>query len=475
MTSDILYLRLAQELAASIEQGLLRVGERLPGLRNLSRQKGVSVATAVAAYHYLETQGFIEARPRSGYYVRTRASLEEPAQSQPAVQPTPVTGQAMVLRLVEASADPAIVQLGAALIDPALLPTRAIEQALVQAARHHRVRACGYEFSPGYAGLRRQLAKRMADTGCRVHPDEIIITNGCQEALTLALRVVTRPGDIVALESPTFYGLLQAVEALGLKALEIPTHPRTGLSLDALQLALEQWPVKACVVVPNFSNPLGYCMPDSQKKALVELTARYQVPLIEDDIYGDLAFDHQRPGSAKQFDQQGKVLYCSSLSKTLSPGLRLGWIVAGRYREQVAHQKFVTSLASATVTQLAVCELLESGRYDRHLRSLRNALAQGVSRMIEAVGQYFPPGTRITRPGGGFVIWVELPEAVDSFALSQQALRHGVSIAPGPIFSASGKYRNFLRLSCAHQWNSRVEQAVATLGRLIQANLAGEL
>lgn len=475
MTSDILYLRLAQELAASIEQGLLRVGERLPGLRNLSRQKGVSVATAVAAYHYLETQGFIEARPRSGYYVRMRASLEEPAQSQPIAQPTPVTGQAMVQRLVEASADPAIVQLGAALIDPALLPTRAIEQALVQAARHHRVRACGYEFSPGYAGLRRQLARRMADTGCRVHPDDIIITNGCQEALTLALRVVTKPGDIVALESPTFYGLLQAVEALGLKALEIPTHPRTGLSLEALQLALEQWPVKACVVVPNFSNPLGYCMPDSQKQALVELTARYQVPLIEDDIYGDLAFDHQRPGSAKQFDRQGRVLYCSSLSKTLSPGLRLGWIVAGRYREPVAQQKFVTSLASATVTQLAVCELLESGRYDRHLRSLRNALAQGVSRMIEAVGQYFPPGTRITRPGGGFVIWVELPEAVDSFTLSQQALRHGVSIAPGPIFSASGKYRHFLRLSCAHQWNSRVEQAVATLGRLIQANLAGEL
>lgn len=466
---DHLYTQLAADLTDRIEQGLLRPGDRLPGVRELARQRGLSVATAVAAYRALETGGQIEARPRSGFYVRAqaRAVIVEPEQSNPLPKPTPVSGQDMVLRLAQAASDPSVLQLGAAVPDPAFLPTRAIERALASAAHHHRVRSSAYEFPPGLPALRHQIARRMAAAGARVHPDEIIITNGCQEALTLALQTVTRPGDIVALESPTFYGLLQVVDALGLKALEIPTHPRTGLSLDALQLALEQWPVKACVAVTNFSNPLGHCMSDGQKQALVELTARYNVPLIEDDIYGDLGHRHQRPGTAKAFDTSGNVLYCSSVSKTLSPGLRIGWIAPGRFREQVLYRKYVTNLATSTVTQLAVADLLESGRYDRHLRVMQGEFARAVQRMTAAVSRHFPPGTRITQPEGGFVIWVELPAAIDSFELSGRALQAGVSIAPGPIFSATGKYRNFLRLSCACQWNERTETALVKLGQLV--------
>jgi DNA-binding transcriptional MocR family regulator len=466
---DHLYVQLAADLAERIEQGLLRVGDRLPGVRELGRQRGLSVATALAAYHQLESSGHIESRPRSGFYVRARvkALIVEPEQSDPAPRPTPVSGQDLVLRLAQVANDPAIVQLGAAVPDPTFLPTRAIERALASAAHHHRVQACAYEFPPGFIGLRRQVARRMAAAGCLLNPDDIIITNGCQEALTIALQTVTRPGDIVALESPTFYGLLQVVEALGLKALEIPTHPRSGLSLKALQLALEQWPVKACVVVPNFSNPLGYCMTDPQKQALVELTRRYQVPLIEDDIYGDLGHRQQRPAIAKGFDTTGNVLYCSSVSKTLSPGLRVGWIAPGRFREQVLYRKYVTNLATPTVPQLAVADLLESGRYDRHLRVMQGEFARAVQRMTAAISRHFPPGTRITRPEGGFVIWVELPGNIDSFALSSRALQAGVSIAPGPIFSATGKYRNFIRLSCACVWGERVERAMLTLGGLI--------
>lgn len=467
---DHLYVQLAADLARRIEQGLLQAGDRLPGVREAARQRNLSVATAVAAYRQLETSGHIESRPRSGFYVRARAQglIVEPEQSNPAPKPTPVTGQDMVLRLAQVANDPAILQLGAAVPDPSFLPTRAIEQALARAAHHHRVQACAYEFPPGLLALRRQIARRMAAAGTRVQPDDIIITNGCQEALTLALQSVTRPGDIVALESPTFYGLLQVIESLGLKALEIPTHPRTGLSLEALQLALEQWPVKACVVVPNFSNPLGHCMSDGQKQALVELTARAGVPLIEDDIYGDLGHHHQRPGMAKAFDTTGNVLYCSSVSKTLSPGLRVGWIAPGRFREQVLYRKYVTNLATPTVPQLAVADLLESGRYDRHLRTLRGELARAVQRMTAAVSHYFPPGTRITRPEGGFVLWVELPDHIDSFDLSQRALQDGISIAPGPIFSATGKYRNFIRLSCACVWNERTEQALLRLGQMMR-------
>ncbi len=468
---DHLYVQLAADLAQRIEQGLLQGGERLPGVRQLGRQRNLSVATAVAAYRQLELEGYIESRPRSGFYVRTRPKtvIREPEQSDPVPRPMPVSGQDMVLRLAQVANDPAIVQLGAAVPDPAFLPTRAIERALASAAHHHRVQACAYEFPPGLLALRRQVSRRMAAAGALVQPDDIIITNGCQEALTLALQSVTRPGDIVALESPTFYGLLQVIEALGLKALEIPTHPRTGLSLEALQLALEQWPVKACVVVANFSNPLGHCMSDAQKQALVELTARAGVPLIEDDIYGDLGHRQQRPGIAKAYDTGGNVLYCSSVSKTLSPGLRVGWIAPGRFREQVLHRKYVTNLATPTVPQLAVADLLESGRYDRHLRQMQGEFARAVQRMTAAVSRHFPAGTRITRPEGGFVLWVELPDSVDSFALSSRALQEGVSIAPGPIFSATGKYRNFIRLSCACVWNERTEQALLRLGRLVAA------
>lgn len=466
---DHLYRTLADEIAAHIDQGTFAPGQRLPGVRRLGESRGVSVATAVAAYRRLEQDGYIEARPRSGYYVRVRqpVAIGEPRISRPRARPSPVSGQELALELVKAANDPAVVQLGAAVPDPSFLPTRAIERAVAGAMRRHRLRAAGYAFPPGVPELRLQIARRMAETGCRVNPDDIIITNGCQEALTLALRAVTSPGDVVALESPTFYGLLQVIESLGLKALEIPTHPRDGISLEALQLALEQWPVKACVVVPNFSNPLGYCMPDARKVELVRMLAQAGVPLIEDDVYGDLGFGPRRPGTCKALDRHGEVLHCSSFSKTLAPGLRVGWIVPGRHREKVEYLKYVTNLATPTVPQLAVAELLESGRYERHLRGVRGEYARAVERMIAAVDSRFPAGTRVTRPQGGFVIWVELPGNLDSFELARELLEQGVSIAPGPIFSATRKYRNFLRLSCACVWDGRVDRALAALVRLL--------
>jgi DNA-binding transcriptional MocR family regulator len=307
----------------------------------------------------------------------------------------------------------------------------------------------------------------MAEYGCSVHADEIVITNGCQEALTLALRTVTVPGDVVAIESPTFYGLLQAIESLGLVALEIPTHPRDGISLEALQLALEQWPVKACIAVPNYSNPLGHCMPEERKQRLVDLLQEQRVSLIEDDVYGDLGFSQRRPFTCKARYTTGTVLYCASFSKSLSPGLRVGWILPGRYQEKVEYLKYVTSLATPTVPQLAAAQLLESGVYERHLRKVRVEYARAVERMIEAVDRYFPEGTKVTRPQGGFVLWIELAADVDSFELSRKLLARGISIAPGPIFSASQKYRNFVRLSCACEWSNRVERALASIARLI--------
>ena len=471
MAGSKLYEQVADRLARQIEQSLYQPGDRLPGVRRLARQFGVSISTVVQAQRWLEDDGLIEARPRSGWYVRARAwpRPEPPAISRPVVRPVPVTGQELVLRLVQAANEPDFVQLGAAVPAPEFLPARAMQRALAAAARSGGGELASYRFPPGSGDLRRQIARRMADAGCQVSPEEIVITSGCQEALILALRAVTAPGDVVAIESPSFYGLLQAIDSLGLKALEIPTDPASGLSLEALELALEKWPVRSCVLSANFSNPLGCVMPLAKKRALVDLLARHGIPLIEDDIYGELGFEGERPPALRAFDETAGVIHCASFSKTLSPGLRVGWIVPGRWQAQVEYLKYVTSLAAPTLSQRAVADFLRHGGYDRYLRQVRGTYARQVALMSRAVSRAFPEGTRITRPRGGFVIWVELPETVDALALCQRLLAQRISIAPGPVFSASGKYRHFIRLNCARPWNDILERAVNTVGRLAHA------
>lgn len=469
-----LYQQIAEKLRGElIEAGGLVAGDRMPGVRRISAQFGVSLATAVAAYRQLEQENVIEARPRSGFFVRHCQSdiCAPPRESRPRSWPVPVSGQQRVMQMIEAATAPGILALGAAVPHPSFLPGKMVQRALASASRHPLVANGGYAFPPGYLGLREQLALRMARLGCRVAADDIVITNGGQEALVVALKSLCKEGDIVALESPAFYGLLQIIDSLGLKALEIPTHPDTGLSLEALELALDKWPVKACVVVSNFSNPLGCSLPLERKASLVALLAEREVALVEDDIYGDLHFDAQRPAVAKHFDQRGEVLYCSSFSKTLSPGLRVGWIVPGRYLERVNYHKFVSSSANTTVAQIAVQQLLLDGAFDRHLNRLRPTLRSAVAKMRDRLSHHMPAGTRISHPDGGFVLWLELPKEVDSLALAQQALERQVSIAPGPLFSASEKYRNCLRVSCAQPWDESLERGLATLGMLVREQL----
>ncbi|MBV1877290.1 MAG: PLP-dependent aminotransferase family protein [Pseudomonadales bacterium] len=490
-----LYEKLAAEVVKNIGSGLYQTGERLPSVRVQSRQLAVSVSTVVAAYRLLEQWGYVAAHDRSGYVVSHRVNLAavEPATSSPYAKPGPVTGQELVLRLVKAANNPDVIQFGAAVPDRSFLPVRAIQQAQIRVARNQSAESIDYAFPPGLPALRRQIARHMSEFGCATGPDEIIITNGCQEALTLALKAVTKPGDIVAIESPTFYGLLQVLESLGLEALEMPTNPRTGISVAALDLALTRWDVKACVIVPNFSNPLGFCMPDENKKALIKKLHQHNIPLIEDDVYGDLGFGPIRPSVCKglvaeaalsQFElDQGdekiaglelakraepEIFYCGSFSKTLSPGLRVGWIVPPRkYHEQIEYKKYVLNLATPTSSQMVVAEMLTNGVYQRQLRKVRQQYAIAVNRVSEAVIRFFPNGTKVTRPEGGCVIWLELPEHVNSVELANQAIKLGISISPGPIFSASGKYLNFIRISCACEWTPQVEDALARVARLI--------
>jgi DNA-binding transcriptional MocR family regulator len=462
------YRQVASKIAADIDQAKLTPGDKLPGLRQTSRDYKVSMSTALAAYRYLEQEQYIEARPRSGFYIKTRfeTAIPQPSESRPNSTPALVTNQQRVMQVITAANQPGILRLGATVPDASFLPVTALERALASAARHPHSRGNGYEFPPGYFGLRQQLAKRMNTLGCQLDADDITLTQGCPEARYLALKVTCKAGDIVALESPLFYGLLQIIDSLGLQALEIPTDPLQGMSLPALQLAIEKWPVKACIVVTNFSNPIGASLSEEHKHKLATMLRDAAIPLIEDDIYGELSFEGQRPGIAKSYDSSGDILYCSSLSKSLSPALRIGWIAGGKYREEVNYQKFTLNAANATIPQLAVERLLQGGEYDRHLHRMRAALATSTARIREALARYMPHGTQITQPRGGYALWLELPKQVDTLLLAEQALAKNISIAAGPLFTASEKDRHCLRISCACPWNLQLEQGLASLGEL---------
>lgn len=468
VTSELLYDHVAGQIVQLIDGGTLRPGERIPSVRTLSRQQGVSVSTVLQAYRLLEDRGLIEARPQSGYFVRPKrwTPPAEPAITRPAKSATEVNLGDFIMRVMRASEDPKLVRLGAALPSPELLPTAQINRCLAAAGRRTELAGNEYSVPPGNLALRTQIARRALEAGCTLSPDEIVVTCGAMEALNLCLRVVAKPGDTIAIESPTYFGVLSCIESLGLKALEIPTHPRDGLSLDALDYALETQPITACLFMLNYNNPLGSCMPDANKGRLVQMLAEREIPLIEDDIYGDLSFNATRPRSAKSYDRNGLVLLCDSFSKTLAPGYRVGWCAPGRWQRQIEHLKFVTNVATPTLPQIAVADFLANGGYNHHLRRIRRLYEEKVHRMSQAVSEAFPSGTRITRPTGGYVIWVEFPPSVNSLELFDRALAAGISIVPGPVFSPKGKFKNFIRLNCGNPWSKAIEQAIFHLGKL---------
>jgi DNA-binding transcriptional MocR family regulator len=462
------YQELADRLTELIRQGTYPAGVRIPSVRQMSRQQGVSISTVLQAYTLLEDGGLIEARPQSGYYVRARAMdrLPEPEISSPGRDPSQVSLHELVMMLMRDSTNRNLVQLGASLPNPEFLPARRINRIIASLTRRNSLDAHQYLLPPGLEALRVQIARRAVNAGCNLSPNDILITSGGIEAIDLCLHAVCRPGDIVATESPMYFATLQMLEVHGLRSLEIPTHPREGIDLEALEFALEHNPIKAVLVISNFNNPLGSQIPDDKKKELVEKLARREIPLIENDVSGELYFGDKRPLVCKAFDKKGLVMLVSSFSKDIDPGLRLGWVAAGRFRAEVEWLKFTVSAASPTLPQMAVAEFLESGGYDHHLRRIRREYARNIELLSSAVMRYFPTGTRLTRPAGGFVLWVQLPDNVDSLELYKVALQGGITLAPGHVFSATQQFPNFIRLNAA-EFNYSTERAVERLGEMI--------
>lgn len=467
------YEQYADEIAELIRTQVLRCGDRLPSVRQASSSRKISPSTVFEAYYLLEARGLIQARPRSGYYVNAlrSAGANEPATAQPAAQSSHVEISELVFQVLGSTRQADVVPLGSAFPSPQLFPLEKLARSLSPAMRGLNPQRIVEELTEGSERLRRQIGLRYVVEGTGIDAGEIVITNGAMEALNLCLQAVTRPGDVVAVESPTFYAALQALERLQLKAVEVATHPRHGIELDSLAQVLRQHPVRACWFMPNFQNPLGSLMPEENKRALVELLARHEVPLIEDDVYGELYHGLRRPPPAKAFDRQGLVMHCSSFSKCLAPGYRVGWTAAGRFAQKVQRLKLMTSLATAVPTQEALSDYLQHGGYDRHLRQLRQTLADSQARALRGIAKHFPTGTRVTRPEGGYFLWVELPQQVDALKLHRLASSQNISLAPGHLFSADQRFAHCLRLNYGQAGDARFDDAIRTIGQLASAQL----
>lgn len=469
-STDHIYMQVATGLEKMISEEVLRIGDKLPSVRVLSEEYGISAGTAFQAYYHLEGKGLIESRPKSGYYVRFNNSRFPglPALKQPDALSHEVSVKEMIASIYSDIASTNVINFALAVPDASLLPSAKLNKSVVYALRSHTDHCLNYEHAQGNVELRKQIAKLAFNWGGKIKPDEVVVTSGCLEAITICLKAVTNYGDTVAVESPTYFGIYQAIESLGLKAVEISSDALTGIDLNCLQTALKKYNVKACVVVPNFSNPLGSCMPDENKKKLVDIISKHNIPLIEDDIYGELYFGKTRPKTCKYFDRKGLVMHCSSLSKSLTPGYRIGWAIPGKYLDQVKQIKRMQNISSPTLTQAAVAHFLQHGRYEYHLKNLRKALHTQCLRYIQAIIKYFPEDTKVSRPQGGFILWLELNKKVNAFKLRTEAMKHGISIVPGKIFFACSGYSNYIRISYGKPWSDDMDYGLMMLGKLVK-------
>ncbi|RWR01385.1 GntR family transcriptional regulator [[Pantoea] beijingensis] len=464
------YQQLVHQIRAQIEAEVWHPGEKLPSLREQVVLSGLSLMTVMHAYQVLESQGWIVSRPQSGYYVAPRADfLSQPVNHQKVQLAETVDINAFIFDVLQAGRDPLMMPFGSAFPDPELFPQRQLMRSLNSVSHSMTPGDALNNLPPGNEALRKTLAQRYAQQGISVSPDEIVITNGAMEALNLSLQAVTEPGDWVVIENPSFYGALQAIERLKLKAIAIATDPQHGMDLDELKRALNQWPIKACWLMTNQQNPVGFTLSREKKQQLVALLDAHNVAMIEDDVYNELYFGGEKPLPAKAFDKNGHVLHCSSFSKNLVAGFRVGWVAAGKHALRIQRLQLMSTLSTSTPMQLALANYLGTRSYDSHLRKLRQILEQRKNLARQSLRKHLPYGTRINDSRGGYFLWIELPKQVNATELYYRALKHRISIAPGSMFSSGQQYANYFRFNAAWAWDDASGAAAAILGGLIAA------
>eukprot|EP01133_Synstelium_polycarpum_P017803 gene17803-21234_t len=466
MVKEYLYDEIANGIASQINSGVLKCGDKLPSVRMLCRDYGVSMNTAKRIFLELEARSLVDSKPQSGYYVSRLpyAKLPLPEVSRPSQKANSNDPDELIRKVYTNMGKEGLTLFSISVPSGVLLPLAKLKKEIIHSTTVLKDGGAGYEPLQGNLELRRMIAARSLSWGGNLLESDLMTTSGGMHALSLCLMALGKAEDTVAVESPCYPGILQVATGLGLKVLELPTHPVTGLEIEALKKAIPK--INICLLVPNFSTPLGSCMPEEHKKEMVSLLAKHHIPLIEDDVYGDLCFGMQRPKCCKSFDEEGNVLWCSSISKTLAPGYRVGWIAPGKYKEKLLQLKLAHAISSTSIVQQAVASFLKRGKYENHLRQLRKVLHDNYLNYVEAITAYFPEGTKISRPLGGLALWVEFDKKINTGQLYDLAIKQNISIAPGRMFTLQNQFENCMRLCIGLVWSEEVKFKLRQLGNL---------
>jgi DNA-binding transcriptional MocR family regulator len=466
-----LYADLADQIQEQIERGSFKLSEKLPSLRTLCQETGYSMTTVFQAYVELEKRGVVGSRHRSGYFIKARLKRlrRSPQIKYHQMLPQKICLDDLVHQLTEDLGNPKIVKLGGVMVAPEHLPWKRLYQHLKSIPRHKIPDViAGYADPQGDELLRNQISNLLFPIIPTVAMEDIIVTNGCTEALSLSLKAVSNYGDTVVIESPTDPWLRQTIKDSGLYALEVPTDPATGIDLGSVDRIINREKIAACIVNANCQNPLGFIMPDDHKKSLLELLVKKNIPIIENDVTGELYFGKFRPNPIKKWDNTDMVLYCSSFSKVLAPGLRVGWVVSGRFKESIKRMKLNRSLISPTLNQAVIASYLKEGTYHRHLRKLRETIKRQFEFCAKALNTYFPKTVKMTSPSGGLAIWVELPPGINGRQIYLEAKKNGISILPGFLCSSLDIYDHFIRIGYGGRWDNDKDRAIGKMGEIIR-------
>ncbi|WP_068941306.1 aminotransferase-like domain-containing protein [Chryseobacterium timonianum] len=468
MLKDVLYLKIANSVTEQIKSETLQFGDRLPSLRSAQKLYNVSLNTVKQAYMELESRSLVESRPKYGYYVSqtSQRKLALPSVAKMKVSEEKNSPEDLIGKVFGAIGGTDMTQFALGIPGKSLLPVAKMKKCMIEVIKRKSDSGTNYEPVQGSVGLRREIAKWSIVMEGRITEDDLVITSGAMNGVYHCLMAVTQPGDYVAVESPVYFGILQAIQLLGLKAVEIPTHPITGIDLDALKKVMPK--LSACCFVVNYNNPLGFQMPDENKKELVKMLTEHNVPLVEDDVYGNIYFGAGRPKPCKFYDEAGIVMWVGSVSKTLAPGYRVGWVAPGKFKEKIIRQKLVQTVSGPSLFSDVIADFLEHGRYDHHLRMFRKKLYANYLQIQKSVTQYFPDNTKISEPKGGFMLWLELDKRICTEDLYDEAVSQKVNFAPGRMFSQYNQYQNCMRLNYALEWTDRVESDLEKLGKMIK-------
>ena len=466
MNKEFLYTEITNGLASQIKNGVLKPGDKLPSVRKLCLEHQISMNTAKRVFLELESQSLIESKPQSGYFVSQLLSVKLPLPeiSRPSLIANNNEPDELISKVYENMGKNNLTLFSIAIPSGALLPQAKLKKEIIQATRELKSGGAEYEELQGNLKLRRMIAQRSLSWGGNFSENDLVTTNGGMNALSFCLMALGRPGDTIAIESPCYPGILQLATGFGLKVLELPTHPAHGIEIEALKKAIPK--IDICLLIPNFNTPLGSCMSDEHKKEVVKLLAENNIPLIEDDVYGDIYFGAHRPKCCKSFDKEGNVLYCSSVSKTLAPGYRVGWIVPGKYKDKILKLKLLHSTSSISIVNEAVANFLKTGRYEKHLQELRRTLQSNYQNYVQTIAQHFPEGTKTSRPQGGLSLWVEFDKKIQTRKLYDLAIKQNISIAPGRMFSLQDQFENCMRLCIGLPWSEETQQKLIEVGRL---------